>query len=105
MLHIFDSTAEEALSQTAKFLHRVGGEEFEPWQRPPFLVHSPRQRQESFQMVGNSTRRRFGGVDYAHMRRRHTMQQRLEQRIVSASENQSVRVVEAVGKSLPQINA
>ena len=38
------------------------------------------------------------------MRRRHAMQQRLEQRIVGTAEHQSVRVAEAIGKGLTQIN-
>src|ERR1700683_1849504 len=47
----------------------------------------------------------LGGIDDSHMRRRHSAQQRLEQRIMRAAEHKSVGVVETVTKGLAQINA
>src|SRR5580704_19089252 len=105
MLDVFDGVPEEALTQTPEFLHRVGGEELEAGQRSPLLMNSRRGGQKLLQMAGHGARGRFGGVHNADMRRRDAMQQRLQQRIVCAAENQRVRVVEAVGKGLTQVNA
>ena len=71
---------------------------------PPFLAESRCGRQERLQVRRDGAGGGFGGVDNAHVRRRHAMQQRLEQRIVGAAEDQNVRVVEAIGEGLTQIN-
>src|SRR5258708_1144494 len=95
---------EEASAEAAKFLHRVSGKELQTWPRPSFLMDGPRQRQELLQVICNHMGRRLGRVHDAHMRRRNAVQQRLQQRIMSAAQHKSVRIVEAVAETLPKIN-
>src|SRR5260370_30120978 len=95
---------EEARAQAPEFFHRVGGKELQTWPRPSFLMDGPRKRQELLQVIGDGMSRRFRGVHDANVRRRNPAQQRLQERIVGAAEDQRVRVVEAVSKSLTQVD-
>src|ERR1700733_7729865 len=96
--------SQEALAQPLEFLDRIRSEELETWKLPSFFMDGPGQREEPLQTVGDGPCSGFGGIHDAHMGRRQAMQKRLEQRVVRAPENQRVGIVEAVSKSLAQVN-
>src|SRR5580693_5539233 len=105
MLNVFNRMPEEALTQASEFLYGVRGEECEPRMLPAFFMDGPGQGQKPLQAVGNGPGCGFCGIHHADMRRHQAMQERLKQRIVSAPENQSVCLAEAVSKGFTQVNA
>src|SRR5258708_28197070 len=95
---------EEGCAQAPEFWHGGGGKELESGVGPSLLMDGPRERQELLQVIGDGMGRRLGGVHNANVRRRNAVQQRLQERIVGAAEDQRVGVVEAVSKSLTQVD-
>src|SRR5258708_26617923 len=104
MLNVLDGMPQEAPTQAPEFIHRVGSEESDTGVSAALLRHRGRWWQQILQMRSHSARRRFGRIHNSYMRWRHASQQGLKQRIVRASQNQNVRVLEAFGKSLGQVD-
>src|SRR5258708_38533563 len=94
MLDAFNRASQEALAKPLEFLHAIGGEKFEASLCGAFIFAVVYLRQKRPQAAGNGFRRRFGRIHDGDVRRGHTMQKRLEQRGVRATEDKGVRVLE-----------
>jgi len=96
--HIFHCKAQEPRSHLLEFLRRIGGEELQLGNA------SGLELQFALQLTRHLLRRGLGRVHDRNVLRRHSPQQRLDQRIVSAAEQQHVGIASVIGECFRQIN-
>src|SRR5579863_4657725 len=104
MLHSVDGVSEKASSQPLKFLGGIGGEEFQSRYGTTFLCIERRFHKLSkmFRDGPGSGLRRIHNADMPWC---YALKQRLEQRVMRATQYQCVGVVEAIRERLREIDA
>jgi len=105
VLHVVDGMSEESLPETAKFLDRIGGKKPQAGLGAAFLAVGNRRWNQLPQMRCDGARCGIGRVDDSDMRGCNPVEQRLEQRIVRASQNEDVGVGKTIGERLIQVDA